>query len=137
MENGALANAETVAWVCFILGAVVVLVGLYLGIVAAPQKAGEETKKKLEEAKAKMEETTAHLERATARGRGDDAAAAEAADATETAKETTEQAKSLLDGIGEAVGSLPEHQRFPGLLVLVGTALMGVATIQFGGTSIF
>jgi hypothetical protein len=32
---------------------------------------------------------------------------------------------------------LPENLRFAGVLVLVGTVLIGVATIQFGGTSLF
>jgi hypothetical protein len=35
------------------------------------------------------------------------------------------------------VAALPENLRFAGLLVLVGTVLMGVATIQFGGVSPF
>jgi hypothetical protein len=39
--------------------------------------------------------------------------------------------------ISELIASLPEYQRFPGMLVLLGAALMGVGTVQFGGTSLF
>jgi hypothetical protein len=135
MESGALSsNAEAIAWICFILGALVLVVGLYIGIISAPKKAEEENQKKLDEAKKTAAETTSQLKTLTTPGAlesGD--AAGVAADATEKAEKT----ESLLDGIGSLVGSLPEHQRFPGMLVLVGAVLMSVGTIQFGGTSIF
>ena len=53
------------------------------------------------------------------------------------AKGKTEAAKSALEQVGSIVASLPENLRFAGLLVLVGAVLMSVATIQFGGTSLF
>lgn len=133
MENGGLDNAEAVAWLCFILGAVVLIVGLYLGMKKAPEKAEEENKQKIEEAKAKLDETTSQLRTATSRN----LAGGDAAGVAETAATKAEEAKSALEQVGSIVGSLPEHQRFPGMLVLVGAVLMGVGTIQFGGTAIF
>lgn len=133
MENGGLDNAELVAWLCFGLGAIVLLVGLYLGMKKAPEKAEEENKQKIEEAKAKLDETTSQLRAATSRN----LAGGDAAGAAETATAKAEEAKSALEQVGSIVGSLPEHQRFPGMLVLVGAVLMGVGTIQFGGTAIF
>ncbi len=131
MENGGLDNAEVIAWICFILGAAVLLVGLYIGLKIAPEKAEEENKAKIDEAKAKLEETRTQLQTATSGNLEGGAAAGAAAAAT------TEAAKSALDQVGSIVGSLPERQRFPGMLILVGAVLMGVGTIQFGGTSIF
>lgn len=48
-----------------------------------------------------------------------------------------EEAKGKFSEIGSLVGSLPEHLRYAGLLIVVGAALIGVATVQFGGTSLF
>ena len=45
--------------------------------------------------------------------------------------------KSALDEVSGIVAALPENLRFAGLLILVGAALMSVATVQFGGHSIF
>lgn len=131
MENGGLDNAEAIAWICFILGAIVLLVGLYIGLKIAPEKAAKENKEKIDEAKAKLEETRTQLQAATSGNLEGGAAAGAAATAN------AEAAKSALEQVGSIVGSLPEHQRFPGMLILVGAVLMGVGTIQFGGTSIF
>lgn len=133
METGGLDNAEAIAWICFVLGGVVLLVGLYIGLITAPRKAEEASKEKIDEAKAKLEEATAHLQRASTGDPGTRAAL----DTTTSATAAAEAAKSALEQVGGIVGSLPEHQRFPGMLVLVGAVLMGVGTIQFGGTSIF
>jgi hypothetical protein len=130
MANGGLDNAEAVAWLCFVLGAIVLLVGLYLGLKTAPEKAEKENKQKIDQAKAKIEETTSQLKAASS-------GTLEAGGATATATAAAEEAKSALEQVGSIVGSLPEHQRFPGMLVLVGAVLMGVGTIQFGGTAIF
>jgi hypothetical protein len=46
-------------------------------------------------------------------------------------------AKTAVEQISGVVGALPENLRFSGLLLLVGTVLVSVATIQFGGTSLF
>jgi ABC-type transport system involved in cytochrome bd biosynthesis fused ATPase/permease subunit len=133
MDNNSLNNAELVAWICFALGVIVLLVGLYLGLKVAPEKAKEENKQKLDEAKAKLAESTTQL-KAAASG---DLEAGKAAGVAASATAAAEQAKSALEQIGGIVGSLPEQQRFPGMLVLVGTVLIGVGTIQFGGTTLF
>jgi hypothetical protein len=133
MENGGLDNAATIAWICFVIGAITLFVGLYIGLKLAPEKAEAETKQKIDEAKAKLEETTSQLQAAASGTLEGGAAAGAAATATATA----EAAKSALEQVGGIVGSLPEYQRFSGMLVLVGAVLMSVGTIQFGGTSIF
>lgn len=47
------------------------------------------------------------------------------------------QASWALDEAQEIISALPEHPRFAGLLILAGTILIGVATVQFGGVSLF
>jgi type II secretory pathway component PulM len=133
MENGGLDNAEAIAWICFVLGAILLLVGVYIGVITAPKKVAEENKQKIDEAKTKLAETTTQLQAATSGSLESGAAANVAASATATA----EAAKSALEQVGGIVGSLPEHQRFPGMLVVIGAVLTSVGTVQFGGTSIF
>jgi hypothetical protein len=114
-----------VAWTCFIAGLVLLLSGVAIGLYLTFVRTKEEAQKKAEEAKAKIEE----LKQAAASAAG----GMEAADATNTA----EEAKSIVDQFAGIVSSLPENMRFPGLLILVGTLLMSVATVQFGGVSFF
>ena len=57
--------------------------------------------------------------------------------AAASAQTTAAEAKNTLEEIGGIVGALPENLRFAGLLILVGTVLMSVATVQFGGHSLF
>lgn len=57
--------------------------------------------------------------------------------AVSDAKEKGAEAQSVLQEIGSIVSALPENLRFAGLLVLVGTVLMSVATTQFGGHALF
>lgn len=133
MDKGGLNNAEVIAWICFLLGATLLLAGLYIGVITAPRKAEEENKQKIDEAKTKLAETTTQLQAATS----GNLESASAANVATTAAASAEAAKSALEQVGGIVGSLPAYQRFPGLLVLVGAVLMSVGTIQFGGTSIF
>lgn len=118
-------QAQIVAWTCFIAGLVLLLSGVAIGLYLTFVRTKEEAQKKAEEAKAKIEE----LKQAAASAAG----GMEAADATNTA----EEAKSIVDQFAGIVSSLPENMRFPGLLILVGTLLMSVATVQFGGVSFF
>ena len=60
-----------------------------------------------------------------------------ATEALTVAGQSTEGAKTAFEQVEGIVASLPQNLRFAGLLVLVGTALIGVATIQFGGVSLF
>jgi hypothetical protein len=119
----ALTEIVASSWILFVLGGSVLLLGLYLGTIAAPAKAKED-KAKL--AAAKAEHHAAALKMQAAGGENQGVAAMAVA-----------QSKTAAEQIGSIVGSLPEYQRFPGLLVLLGAAMMGVATIQFGGTSLF
>jgi hypothetical protein len=133
VESGGLDNAEVVAWLCFVLGAIVLLVGLYLGLKTAPEKAAKQKDEKLKEARANLEETTSLLKTAAS----GNLEGGDAANTAEVAATKVEEAKSALEQVGSIIGSLPEHERFPGMLILVGAVLMSVGTIQFGGTAIF
>jgi hypothetical protein len=123
-------NAEIVAWVCFGLGALLVLLGLLIGLVLSFRKVATDVKAKVADASATVDQlTTVAVTSALT-----DSANQSAAD---DAEDKAEEVKSKLGEIGSLVGSLPEHLRFAGLLILVGTVLMSVATVQFGGQQIF
>jgi hypothetical protein len=141
----AFAQADAVAWICFGVGIVVLLIGVVIGLwtsLARPSKKTEEAIAKLDEAKARIGEAQAHIERTTSAAasadlEGFNATAPNMTESVEAAGESTEAAGTALEQVESIVGSLPENLRFAGLLVLVGTVLMGVATIQFGGVSLF
>ena len=132
MVFAVLKNAEVVAWVCLTAGLVVLIAGVIIGLVLSLRKP-QEAQNQVEEAKAKIDETKAELERARVPG----LEAGEAASAAGAAAEKAEEAKSALEQVSSIIASLPEQVRFAGMLVLVGTLLISVATIQFGGVSLF
>jgi hypothetical protein len=118
-------QAEIVAWACFIAGLVLLASGVAIGLYLTFVRTKEEAKNKAEEAKDRIDE----LKQAAASA----PAGMEAGEATDKA----EEAKSVVDEFAGLISSLPETMRFPGLLILVGTLLMSVATVQFGGVSFF
>jgi hypothetical protein len=141
----ALTQADAVGWLCFVLGAVVLVggaaIGLSTSLKRAPQKT-EEARAKLEEARARIDEARAHIEETTSAAADSDlesvaASSVQASTAAEAAGASTDAAKSALEEIQGILAALPENLRFAGLLILVGTVLIGVATIQFGGVSLF
>jgi predicted histidine transporter YuiF (NhaC family) len=123
-------QAEIVAWTCFVVGTALLVVGVVIGFYVTFRTAREQVQTKVDEAKRKVEElkTTA-----VAAARADSASAPAAAAAASTA----DSAKSTLEELQGIIAALPEAVRFPGLLILVGTVLMSVATVQFGGHSLF
>ena len=138
-------QAEIVAWTCFVVGIALlaggVVLGLWNSVGQAPQKAGT-AKSKLDEAKSKLDEARGHIERTSSaiagaglEGVGD--VAPEATEAVDEAAASTEEARSALEQVEGIVGALPENLRFAGVLILVGTVLMGVATVQFGEVALF
>jgi len=138
-------QGDAVAWICFVVGVVVlfggVAIGLRVSFRQAPQKASA-ARAKLEEASAKIDEAVAHIEASTsaaayANVESSMASAADASTAAAAAGESAQAAKSALEQVQGIVAALPENLRFAGVLVLVGTVLMGIATIQFGGVSLF
>jgi hypothetical protein len=133
----ALTNAEFIGYVCFFLGAVVLVVGAYVGLATSQKSpvkgATDDAKAKLEAAKETLDEAQEKIEQA--KDAEPHTALAEAAGGEATA--ATEKAKSALEQAHDIISALPENLRFAGLLVLIGTILMGVATIQFGGVSLF
>lgn len=109
-------NAEFVGYACFAIGAIVLLLGVAAGLTTSVKANAEAAKQKIDDAKQEL---------AAASQPGVAAAGAAA------------QASSALDEAQEIISALPEHLRFAGLLILVGTILIGVATVQFGGVSLF
>jgi hypothetical protein len=123
-------QAQIVAWTCFVVGTVLLLVGVALGFYVTFKKTGEHVQAKVDEAKQKIDELkTTAVSSARADSASEPAAAAAAS--------TAEAAKSTLEEVQGIIAALPEATRFPGLLILVGTVLMSVATVQFGGHSLF
>jgi gas vesicle protein len=139
------AQADVMGWACFVVGVSVLLAGVAVGLSTslkrAPRKA-REAKAKMEEARSRIEEARGHIQRTTSAVaesglESPTVGAAEANAAAEAAGESTAAAQTALEQLRGIVASLPENLRFAGLLVLVGTVLMGVATVQFGGVSLF
>jgi hypothetical protein len=122
-------SAEIVAWTCFVVGIVLLTAGVVMGLALTFWKHRQDVTKKVEEAKAKVDELKATAMSQTRATAGEAPAA--------TAEAQAAAAKGTLEEIGSIVGALPENLRFAGLLVLVGTVLMSVATVQFGGQSLF
>jgi hypothetical protein len=123
-------QAEIVAWTCFAVGTGLLLVGVVIGFYVTFTAAREHVQTKVDEAKRKIEELKTTAVSAAQADRASEPAAAVAASTADAAKSTLEE----LQGI---IAALPEAMRFPGLLILVGTVLMSVATVQFGGHSLF
>jgi FtsZ-interacting cell division protein ZipA len=141
----AFTQAAAVGWICLVVGILVlaggVVVGLWTSFKRAPGKA-KEAKAKLDDATAKITEAKTQIEQTSSAVRqsgleGFTTAAPGATQALEAAGQSTESAKTAFEQVEGIVSSLPENLRFAGLLVLVGTVLIGVATIQFGGVSLF
>ena len=135
----AVESADVVGWVCLVVGILVLGTGVLIGVVTAGTQGTAstkltETKSKLDEAKTKLDEATTRLDRAKEEGLEASGATAAVEAATASANDATRSALEQVQGI---VGSLPEHLRFAGMLVLVGAVLISVATIQFGGVSLF
>lgn len=136
-------GAPAVAWICFVLGTLVLVAGVWHGLrTAAPaavSTAGVDVaRSKLAKAadeveKARLEIT--QLASANLTAGGPDTSPATAA--ADSAAQATQEAKSAVEQIQGTIAALPENVRFPGFLVLVGAALMSVATVQFGGISLF
>jgi hypothetical protein len=123
-------SAEIVAWSCFFVGVVLLFAGVAIGLALSFRKQAQDVKQKVDEALDKVDELKDMATSGWLKASADESAAA-------TAETKAAEAKSTLKEIGGIVASLPENLRFAGLLVLVGTALMSVATVQFGGHSLF
>jgi hypothetical protein len=132
-------QADAVGWICLVIGILVLGAGVFTGLKTSLTEAPEKAKDKLDEASQKIDEAKEHIDRTTAAMEGglEAAGATEARSAGQAAGTSADAAKSALEQVEGIVGALPENLRFAGVLVLVGTALIGVATIQFGGTSLF
>ena len=126
-------SANTVAWICFVAGLILLLAGVVIGLYLTFTK----TKSDAEKARQKIEEASQHIDNLQASAVSASLKAEADPQQATTAQTQAAAAKSALEGIGDIISSLPENLRFAGLLVLVGVVLMSVATVQFGGHSIF
>jgi hypothetical protein len=141
----AVGQADVVGWICLAVGIIVLAGGVVIGLLISfwrPQQHAKGAKTQLDQATTQLDTAQAQLEKATSAvvDSGLESfsdAVGTARQATEAAKQSTETAKTALEQVQGIVASLPENLRFAGLLVLVGTVLVGIATIQFGGVSLF
>jgi hypothetical protein len=138
-------QGDVVAWLCFALGAIFLLGGATIGLWASrrrtPRKA-REARAKLEEARARIDEAQGHIDETTRAVTDSNlesvaSSSAQASTAAQAAGASADAAKSAVEEVQGIVAALPENLRFAGLLILVGTVLIGVATVQFGGVSLF
>ena len=123
-------SAEIVAWTCFVVGIVLLFAGVLIGLALTFRKTTKEVQEKMRVLRGKVDELKDTAINGSLKASPDE----QAASAAET---KAAEVKSTLDEVSGIVGALPENLRFAGLLVLVGTALMSVATVQFGGHSLF
>jgi hypothetical protein len=129
----ALDNAQLVGGFCLVIGILVLASGVFVGLWTSLRDAPAAQKEKLKDAETKLDQAKGSVERAVAGAPGVKTTDEAAKDATKA----IDEAQSAIQQVGAIVASLPENLRFAGLLVLIGAVLMGVATIQFGGTSLF
>lgn len=137
-------NKPAVAWLCFLIGIALLVFGVVFAFIASKQleelkkakadlaRAEEDLRKAQDDLKKAKEE-----HRPALRAGNEVPQVQEATTKTAAAEEKKAAAESVVQQVGSIVGSLPEAYRFPGLLVLLGVALISVATIQFGGVSLF
>ncbi len=133
-------HAEIVAWICFGIGAVFVLVGAGIGVrlswLISSQPSPVTAKgvgAKVEEAKENVEQLKTSAVNAAAADPNSDAASK----ATSAAQQEGAKASGVLNEVAGIISALPERLRYAGFLVLIGALLMSVATVQFGGHPIF
>lgn len=135
-------NAEVVGWVSLAVGIGLVGVGAYVG-TTTPATETKNAREKLDTAEKAITAAEERMREATTAAANSQpgaenlvAANEAAASAAQAATVKTAEAKTALEQVAGIVGSLPENLRSAGMLVLIGAVLMGVATIQFGGTSL-
>jgi hypothetical protein len=119
-------SAEIVAWICFVLGIALLLAGVLIGLVLSLRQWHQ----KMTQLRSQVDDMKETAVRGSRSATADEKAAS-------SVEAQAAAVKSSLDEIGGIVASLPQNIRFAGLLVLVGAALMSVATVQFGGHSVF
>jgi hypothetical protein len=129
-------SAEAVAWVCFGLGVVILLAGVVIGLILGFAKVPK-TDVSTKDANEKLAAALTHV--GTLQKVGVDAAKESTTNEgkAEQATQAASAAESALKEVQGIISALPERLRFSGLLVLIGALLMSVATVQFGGHSIF
>lgn len=125
-------NAETVATFCFFIGAAMVVGGTLVGLVMSwkEAKSGGSAKQKVNSALQSVKD----LKDTAAKAAESTTAEPQTADSAKGKGAAAESALKEIEGI---IGSLPERMRFVAMVVLIGALLMSVATVQFGGHSIF
>jgi hypothetical protein len=123
-------SAEIVAWTCFVIGIVLLFAGVVIGFALSFRKTTKDVQEKVMRLRGQVDDLKDSAVTGSLRATADEGAAS-------TAEAKAAEVKSTLDEISGIVGALPENLRFAGLLILVGTALMSVATVQFGGHSLF
>ncbi len=153
----ALTGAGLVAGICLLLGAVLIAGGAWLGTRTRRSPEADEARTKVDQARGEVaaadQRIGAALEGLQGLGQGGlegfgpasaapsaaqvAAAASGAARATAAAASSNATARSALEQVSGIVGALPVQHRFAGMLVLVGAVLVSVATVQYGGTSLF
>jgi hypothetical protein len=123
-------SAEIVAWACFVVGIVLLLAGVFIGLILSFRKASHDVNEKMNQLRGKVDDLKETAVSGSLRAGPDESAAS-------AAEKKANEVKSALDEVSGIVAALPENLRFAGLLILVGAALMSVATVQFGGQSLF
>src|ERR1700722_4588538 len=128
-------KANTVGVVCLIVGIVLVGAGAAVGLVLNVKPAGSRgsagaAKSRVQNAIAKASALKETAKQAAVSTNPEPAT-------QKKADEAGGEIEGILKEVDGMIGALPESLRFSGLFVLLGVLLMSVATVQFGGHSIF
>jgi hypothetical protein len=128
-------SAQIVAWICFGLGVVILLTGVRIGLGLSFAKTNKGLSAK--DAKAKVEDASTKVQALKTQAMTAALSPTSDSSAADAASSGANAVKGTLEDISNILSALPENLRFAGLLVLIGTILMSVATVQFGGHSLF
>jgi hypothetical protein len=128
-------KANTVGVACLVVGIALVVAGAVIGLVLNVKNGGSDGTAAVAKSKVENAITKASALKETAKQ------AAVSTNPEPQTEKSADQAGGEIDGVLKEVagmiGALPEGLRFSGLLVIFGALLMSVATVQFGGHSIF
>lgn len=127
-------------WASFVVGLALIVVGALLGLWLVWKPPKSQAEKKKEELKATLEAIKDEADQTLLRLNTVGTLSGDQQATQATAQTVSDEAKKGLDqlkDLGALIASLPEHLRFPGLLVIIGAALVGVALIQEGGVGLF
>lgn len=131
MVISAISGQTLPAWTCLVLGVIMIVVGGVIGLIKYFENPSAT---KVQAAAAAAKAQVGLLSSQAVASANTDAVDPNAAT---TATTVESSAKSAIEDLANIISAFPNELRFPVFLILVGGLVMSVATVQFGGHSIF